>query len=85
MRDDAYSWCQPEKAPPAGVEGAASTVHGSSKPHKVFPWIEAPDTELEELEALTRDGLHLANATMIAFAHLLNGSLDPARAMSQAA
>ena len=85
MRDNAYSWCQPEKAPPAGVEGAAPTAHGSSKLHKVFPWNEACDTELHELEVLARDGLRLANATMIAFAHLLNGSLDPVRAMSQAA
>ena len=85
MKDDAYSWCQPEKAPPAGVEGAASTAHGSSKPYKVFPWNEAQDTELHKLEALVWDGLCLANATMIAFAHLLNGSLDPVRAMSQAA
>ena len=84
MRDNAYSWCQPEKAPPAGVEGAASTAYGSSKPQKVFPWNEARDTELHELEALARDGLRLANATMIAFAHILNGSLDPVTAMSQA-
>ena len=70
---------------PAGVEGTASTAHGSSKPHKVFPWNEARDTELHELEALARDGLRLANATMITFAHLLNGSLDPARAMLQVA
>ena len=85
LRDDTYSWYQPEKAPPAGVEGAAPTAHGSSKPHKVYSWNEARDTELHELEALARDGLRLANATMIAFAHLLNGSLDHARAMSQAA
>ena len=87
MKDDAYSWCRPEKAPPAGVEGAASTASkpGPSKPHKVFPWNEARDTELHELEALARDGLRIANATMIAFAHLLNGSLDPTKLMSQAA
>ena len=35
MQDDAYSWCQPERAPPAGVERAASTStykFTSSKP-----------------------------------------------------
>ena len=87
MKDDAYSWCRPEKAPPAGVEGAASTASmpGPSKPHKVFPWNEARDTELHKLEALARDGLRIANATMIAFAHLLNGSLDPTKMMSQTA
>lgn len=88
MQDDAYSWCQPEKAPPAGVEGAASTsTHKltSSKPHKIFPWNESRDTELHDLEALARDGLRLANASIIAFAHVLNGVLDPQRAMTDQA
>jgi hypothetical protein len=83
MREDAYSWCQPEKAPPAGVEGATSAPKASSsKAHKVFPWNEARDTELHDLEALARDGLRMANASMIAFAHLLNGSLDPSKKMA---
>ena len=85
MQDDAYTWCQPEKAPPARVEGAASTSMGkfmSSKSHKIFPWNESRDTELHDLEALARDGLRLANASIIAFAHLLNGILDPQRAIA---
>ena len=85
MQDDAHSWCQPEKAPPTGVEGAASTsTHKftSSKPHKIFPWDESRKTELHDLEGLARDGLRLANASIIAFAHLLNGILDPQRAMT---
>ena len=82
MRDDAYSWCQPEKTPPAGVEGAATTsTHKlmSSKPHKIFPWNESRDTELHDIEALAHDGLRLANA------HVLNGILDPQRAMTEQA
>ncbi len=62
-----FTWCKPDKAPPVGVEGA-SDIHAkssSSKPHKIFPWNEACDTELYELEALGRDGLRLANATMV--------------------
>ena len=85
MQEDAYSWCEPDKAPPAGVEGAASTSSqksASSKPHKIFPWNESRDTELHDLEALARDGLRLANASIITFAHLLNGSLDPKRTMT---
>ena len=88
MQDDAYYWCQSEKAPPAGVEGAASTSTGkftSPKPHKIYPWNESRDTELHDLEALVRDGLRLANASIIAFAHLLNGILDPQRAMTDKA
>lgn len=87
MKDDAYSWCQPEKNPPAGVEGASSTSTKpvSSKPHKIFPWNESRDTELYDLEVLARDGLRLANASIIAYAHLLNGILDPNRLMSETA
>ena len=85
MRDDAFSWCHPQKDPPAGVEGADSSKPGPSKPHKVSPWNESRDTELFKLEALSRDGLRLANASMVAFAHLLNGSLDPSKQMSEKA
>ncbi len=84
MKDDEYTWCKPEKAPPVGVEGA-SDGHAkpqAAKPHKVFPWNQARDTELYELEALARDGLRLSNATMVAFAHVLNGALDPTKQMT---
>ena len=67
-QEDAYSWCQPEKAPPARVEGAASTSKPrltSSKPHQIFLWNESRDTELHDLEALAQDGLHLVNASII--------------------
>ena len=74
------------------IEGAASTSTGkftSSKPHKIFPWNESRDTELHDLEALARDGLRQADASIIAFApefaHLLNGILDPQRAMTDQA
>ena len=87
MKDDEYTWCRPEKAPPVGVEGAASgqSKPPAARPHKIFPWNEARDTELYELEALARDGLRMANATMVAFAHVLNGALDPSKQMTQQA
>ena len=66
-QEDAYSWCQPEKAPPARVEGANSTSKlrfTSSKPHQIFPWYESRDTELHDLEALAQDGPELQAAEL---------------------
>ncbi len=51
----------------------------------IFLWNEARDTELYELEVLARDGLQMANATMVAFAHVLNGAPDPSKQMTQQA
>lgn len=83
MREDKYSWCEPDMPPPIGVEGAPSgTSKTQGKPHKVYPWNEGRDSELHTLEAMARDGLRMANATIIAFAHLLNGTLNSEKEMS---
>ena len=91
MNADEFSWCRPDKKAPPGVQGASATSSDktssktSSKPRKVFPWNVARDNELRELETLTRDGLYLGNATVIAFAYLLNGIFDPTRALPEEA
>jgi hypothetical protein len=84
MTDDSFSWCVPDPAPPLGVEGG-SAASKPQKPHKVFPWNQDRDNELRNLEALARDGLRVANASLITFAHAMNGLLNPSRALSEEA
>lgn len=90
MSLDRYSWCRPDQNPPEGVEGSGpAQIKGPAKaketPHKVLPWDISRDRELRDLEALARDGLKVANAALITFAHLINGTLDPSRVMSKEA
>lgn len=82
MADDTFTWCVPDKTPPEGVEGSGAGAK-PQKPHKIFPWNQDRDKELRNLETLARDGLRLANASLITFAHLMNGLLDPARSLSE--
>ncbi len=72
MRDDKFSWSEPDKPP-------------SAQPNKIYPWNEARDLELHSLEAMARDSLRMANATIIAYAHLLTGTLNPDKQISQQA
>jgi uncharacterized membrane protein YgcG len=82
MTDDSFTWCVPDKTAPPGVEGGSTAAAKPQKPHKVFPWNQERDAELRNLEALARDGLRLANASLLTFAHIMNGVIDPAKTLS---
>lgn len=79
MLSDQGSWTHPEKSAPAGVEGGSGAAT-APKARKVPPWNKGRDTELSGLESLARDGMRLANASLLTFSHLMNGLLgDHAR------
>ena len=75
MLTDEGTWTRPEKTAPSGVEGGSGTAK-TQKRRKVQPWNQARDKELSGLESLARDGMRLANASLLTFAHLMNGMLD---------
>lgn len=79
MQYDAGTWANPDRPPPAGVEGGSGSAARKERPHRVAPWNQKRDAELGGLETLARDGMRLANASLLTFAHLMNGCLDPAQ------
>lgn len=83
MQADAGTWARPDQAPPAGVEGGSGSASSKAKPHKVAPWDQKRDAELSGLETLARDGMRLANASLMTFAHLMNGLVTPDGAMTK--
>ena len=83
MQLDTGTWTNPEKPAPAGVEGGSGTST-AAKRRKVPPWNQQRDAELSGLETLARDGMRLANASLLTFSHLMNGLLDEKKTMDMA-
>ncbi len=83
MQYDSGTWTDPDQAPPAGVAGGSGTTK-KERPKRVLPWNQKRDGELSGLETLARDGMRLANAALLTFAHLMNGLLDPDQEFSAA-
>ena len=83
MQLDTGTWTNPEKSAPQGVEGGSGTA-AAAKRRRVPPWNQHRDAELSGLETLARDGMRLANASLLTFSHLMNGLLDEKSTMDPA-
>lgn len=75
--------CVPLQPPPKGVESAASNRRASS-PFTVGYWNRTRDEDLRRVEALARDGMRLANAQLLSFAHVANSLRVPGAALAGA-
>ena len=81
MEEDKSSRCFPLRPTPKGVE-SSGPPRASRVPFQVGAWNRGRDDELRKLESLARDGIRVANAQLLAFAHLANSLISPDRALS---
>ncbi len=82
MQIDQGSWSVPEKSAPAGVAGGSGAAK-SERPRRIPPWNRRRDQELSGLESLARDGMRLANASLLTFSHLMNGIATDSSTMTK--